>query len=244
MNETIDLSIVVPCYNERKNIPLVVDRFQEAMPYHLNIELLLVDNGSTDLSDELIMDLAKQDPRIRLVRIHKNIGYGFGVYSGLKKARGNYICWTHADMQTDIYDTIRAYNTIIQQNDTKSCFIKGNRYGRPIFDIFFTYGMSLFETIMLGTILYDINAQPNLFPKEFLIDITEAPDDFSFDLFFYYLARKKNFKIIRIPVQFKPRVYGQSHWNTSINQKIKFIKRTVAFTIELRKNINKYDKSN
>jgi glycosyltransferase involved in cell wall biosynthesis len=240
MEKNIDLSIVVPCYNEEKNIPLIVQRFEEFFPKDLDIELILVDNGSTDNSNKVIADFAEQYSYIKTIRIEKNIGYGFGVHSGLKVARGNYVCWTHADMQTDIYDTIKAYNLIIQQKDPKSCFVKGNRMGRPLFDLFFTVGMSLFETIALGSILHDINAQPNLFPREFLRNITEAPKDFSFDLFVYYIAKKKGYEIIRFPVEFKPRLYGQSHWDTGIFQKFKFIKRTVAYTMELRKNIKKY----
>lgn len=241
MEKNIDLSIVVPCYNEGKSIPLIVQRFEEAFPKDLDLELILVDNGSTDHSNIVMEYFANQCSYIKTIRIEKNIGYGFGIYSGLKGARGNYVCWTHADMQADICDTIKAYNLIIQQRDPKTCFIKGNRVRRPFFDRFFTVGMSLFETIVLGSVLQDINAQPNLFPREFLKNITEAPNDFSFDLFVYYIAKRKGYEIIRFPVEFKPRLYGQSHWDTGIFQKFKFIKRTVAYTMRLRKSIKKYN---
>ena len=231
----IDLSIVIPCYNEKNNIPLVVKRFVEIKPENINSELVLVDNGSTDNSKAVIQKFADRHSFIKIVKIKKNIGYGSGVWRGLKSSKGNFLCWTHADMQTDVKDAIGAYNIINLQPNPKKCFVKGNRKKRPLFDSFFAFGMSLFETAILGKYLYDINAQPNLFHRDFLKCIKTPPNDFSFDLYFYYMAKKMNFNIIRFPVSFRPRVHGQSSWNTGIKEKIKFIKRTMEFTFKLKK---------
>ena len=167
----------------------------------------------------------------------KNIGYGFGIWSGLKEAEGNYICWTHADMQTDLKDTIRALEIIQEQKRPETCFIKGKRNGRSAFDSLFTVGMSIFETLFLRKMLYDINAQPNLFHESFITRLNNPPKDFSFDLYFYYMAQKLNYKIIRFPVFFNKRIHGESHWNTSIKGKYKFIKRTIEFSFKLKKRL-------
>src|SRR3989344_2078148 len=158
----IQVSVVVPCYNEEKNISLLVNRFLEIKLKGVCAELVLVDNGSSDDSKRVITGYTRDCPFIRLVSIKKNIGYGNGVWSGLKKARGEYLCWTHADMQTDLRDAITAYNIIIKQDHPERCFVKGSRKKRLLIDTFFMYGMSLFETIMLKTSLFDINAKPNL----------------------------------------------------------------------------------
>lgn len=229
------LSVVVPCFNEEKNIPLIIERFDKIK--NSDVELILVDNGSSDGSYKLIKTLIKKYPYIKLVHVKKNIGYGFGIWSGLKKAKGEYLCWTHADMQTDLGDTIKAFKLIQKQPDPEKCFVKGYRKGRNLFDSFFTFGMSVFETLVLQSYLNDINAQPNLFHKSFINNIGEPPKDFSFDLFFYYKARKLNYKIIKFPVVFKSRIHGESHWNTSLSSKWKFIKRTIDFTFKLRKKI-------
>lgn len=99
--------------------------------------------------------------------------------------------------------------------------------------------MSVFETVVLRKLLYDINAQPNLFHRDFLGNTKEPPYDFSFDLYFYYMAKKNRYEIIRFPVLFRKRIHGQSSWNTSIATKLKFIKRTIDFTIKLRNHIKK-----
>lgn len=231
------LSVVVPCYNEEKNIPLMVGRFIEILPKKISAELVLVDNGSTDGSNSQITKLSEKHHFIRPVHIKKNIGYGFGVWTGLKAAKGEYLCWTHADMQTDIKDTITAYNLIMKQDEPERCFVKGSRKKRPFFDSFFTLGMSLFETIILGTFLHDINAQPNLFHKSFMKKTKNPPNNFSFDLYFYYMAKTSRYRLIRFPVNFRQRIHGSSHWNTSIAGKWKFIKRTVDFTFKLKRHL-------
>lgn len=237
----MELSVIIPCYNEEDNIPLITERFMQSKPKELDAELILVDNGSKDNSNKIIRNLSKKYSCIRLVEVKENIGYGFGVWSGLKKAKSKYLCWTHADMQTDPADSIKAYKIIINQKNPEKCFIKGNRKKRSLFDAFFMVGMSVFETIILRRGLYDINAQPNLFHKTFLNRVKNPPKDFSFDLYFYYIAKKLAYRIIRFPVLFPKRIHGQSHWNTTIKEKWKFIKRTIDFTFRLKKELKNAD---
>ncbi len=233
----IELSVIVPCYNEKDNLPLIVQRFSEVLPKNVNAELVLVNNGSTDGSGTVMKEFAKKYKFINIVTVDSNIGYGFGVLSGLKNAKGEYLCWTHADMQTDLKDAFTALDLVKKTFDPKKCFAKGRRFGRPLFDRFFTNCMSVFETAVLGKFLYDINAQPNLFHKSFLENIKNPPEDFSFDLYFYYVAMKNKYEMIRFPVFFGKRMYGESHWNTSIKGKWKFIKRTILFTVGLKKKL-------
>ena len=124
------LSVVVPCYNEADNIPLLLEKFSA-------------------------------------VSAEVNEGYGHGIVCGLKACNGDFVGWTHADMQTDPGDLIKALDIIEAQGSRKDIYVKGNRKGRPLFDRFFTTGMSLFETVYMGERLYDVNAQPNVMNREF-----------------------------------------------------------------------------
>ena len=140
-------------------------------------------------------------------------------------------------MQTDPADVLRALEIIEKQENPKMCYVKGDRKKRPIFDQFFTVGMSIFETIYLKTKLWDINAQPNIFHRSFYKDLDEVPNDFSLDLFLLYIAKKKGYKILRFNVFFPPRLHGESKWNTGFKSKIKFIKRTIDFSSKLKKHL-------
>lgn len=226
------LSIVVPCYNEEENIPLILERFEEIIEQK-DIEVILVNNGSTDNSAQVLADLLPKYSFVKTVLVEVNQGYGYGILQGLYMCRGEYIGWTHADMQTDPADIIKALEII--ERERGLVFVKGNRKGRPLFDVFFTMGMSLFETCYLHKKLYDINAQPNIFPKIFFDEWEEPPHDFSLDLYALYMAGKKGLKVVRFPVLFPERIHGQSKWNTGLKAKWKFIKRTVDFSVKLKK---------
>ena len=232
----MDLSIIIPCYNEAKNIPLLLQRFQNIVQ-NTSTEIILVNNGSKDNTEELLSQLQPSYPFLRVVKVPVNQGYGFGILSGLKEARGNFLGWTHADLQTDPNDLFMALKLIKGNNGPPDFYIKGRRCNRPLQDIFFTYGMTLLEKIYLGEWMWDINAQPNIFHQSFFRTWQNPPHDFSLDLYAFYMAKKQNLHIIRFNVKFPPRIHGQSSWNTGIQSKLKFIKRTLDFSWELKKNL-------
>lgn len=230
------LSIVVPCYNEENNIPLILEKFNEAIKTN-EIEVLLVNNGSTDNSEAILNKLIPNYSFARVIKVDMNQGYGFGITSGLHEAKGEFIGYTHADLQTDPADVLKAIKIIERQNNPHNTYVKGDRKGRALFDQFFTMGMSLFESAYLGQKLWDINAQPNIFHRSFFESLDNYPKDFSLDLFFLYIAQKKSLDIVRFDVVFPPRIYGESSWNTGLASKWKFIKRTIDFSIKLKKEL-------
>ena len=139
-------------------------------------------------------------------------------------------------MQTEPADFLIGLK-FFEQHDDDEIFCKGKRFGRPFFDIFFTVGMSIFETILLRSTMWDINAQPTIFSKNFFESWVNPPEDFSLDLFAYFMAKRAKLKIIRFPVKFGDRAFGSSHWNISLSAKINFIKRTLIYSLKLRKDL-------
>jgi glycosyltransferase involved in cell wall biosynthesis len=225
------LSLVIPCYNEAANLPLLLDRcgpLQKAG----DIEVILVDNGSTDDTSQVLSALLPQYPHCRSVRVEQNRGYGFGILTGLQAASGDILAWTHADMQTDPQDVLQGlkYFATAGQN----VFIKGRRYGRPMSDVLFTVGMSVFETCLLRHRFWDINAQPTMFSRAFFRSWEEPPHDFSLDLYAYYQAHDQQLPVFRFPVFFGKRAHGTSKWNINWKAKRKFILRTVDFSLKMR----------
>ena len=137
-------------------------------------------------------------------------------------------------MQTDPADVLKALE-IIDNSSDKNIYVKGNRKGRPVFDQFFTWGMGVFETLYFKTPMNDINAQPNIFPKNFYESWKNPPYDFSLDLFAVYTAKKAGLCVVRFPVLFPERIHGESKWNNEgLKSKWKFIKRTLQFSKELK----------
>ncbi len=230
------LSIIVPAYNEARNIPLALQRFAEVIT-RSDIELILVNNGSTDNSAEVLQSLLPNYPFARAVTVPVNQGYGYGILQGLAQSRGEFLGWTHVDMQTDPKDVIHALNLIETHGSHSKLYVKGYRTGRPWSDQFFSLGMASFEFLWMGKWLPEINAQPNLFHREFFASWQNPPHDFSLDLYAFYLAKKRHLNIVRFAVLFPERIHGVSSWNTSLSAKWKFIKRTFAFSFKLKKEL-------
>lgn len=231
-NDGLRLSLVIPCYNEAANLPLLIARLREVLVSD-DIEAILVDNGSTDDSPVVLAALLGNTNRIRSVRVERNQGYGFGILTGLRAARGRILGWTHADMQTDPADALKA----LALCEGHARFVKGRRLGRPMGDVVFTVGMSAFETLLLRQPLWDINAQPTLMPRAFFETWTDPPHDFSIDLYAYYGARATGLPVARFPVHFGARAHGTSKWNVDWRAKLHFIRRTVDFSFRLARSL-------
>jgi glycosyltransferase involved in cell wall biosynthesis len=225
-------SLVIPCYNEAQSLEALLERCDELIVSE-ECEVILVDNGSTDNTLEILEQLLPKYPGCRVIHLTDNQGYGYGILAGLNSAKGKILGWTHADMQTDPKDALRGLDLFDKYGT--DIFVKGSRYGRPLGDIIFTIGMSVFETLLLRKPLWDINAQPTMFSKDFYETWSFAPDDFALDLFAYYKALKCGNKVYRFPVKFDEREYGISNWNMDLKSKWKFIKRTFSYSLQLLK---------
>lgn len=108
----IQTSIVLPVYNERGNLRPLIEELQsvidsETMAPHRPVEILLVDDGSTDGSTDTIQELADKDPRIRGLFLTRNFGQSAALHAGFDHARGKTIVTLDADGQNNPNDIPR-----------------------------------------------------------------------------------------------------------------------------------------
>ena len=82
--------------------------------------------------------------------------------------------------------------------------------------------------------MWDINAQPTIFSRDLYEFWKNPPLDFSLDLFAFYMAKTNRYNIKRFSVDFPERIYGTSKWNIDFKTKLKFIKRTLKFSMKLK----------
>ncbi|MDB3945461.1 glycosyltransferase family 2 protein [Gammaproteobacteria bacterium] len=228
-----------PCFNEAYNLSRLVGNIVKAFAEaSSDVEVILVDNGSTDDTAELLPQLIAPHQNIQTCRVSINRGYGFGVLSGLSMATGEILGWTHADMQTDPKDALEGFSLFSQTTYPEHLFVKGSRYGRPFLDQVFTYGMSIFESVLFRARMSEINAQPTLFHRKFYLTWKHPPNDFSLDLYVYVLAVKSGLAIKRFPVAFEDRLAGFGT-NDQLNQKISNSRKLITESLMLRRQFNK-----
>ena len=232
-------SVVLPCYNEAGTLPSLFARFSAAIGQRTDLEVVFVNNGSTDDSTTVFAyELARPDRAwARLVKIDTNQGYGFGILAGLREAKGEFIGWTHADSQYDPAIVFEGFRMLDGAADPVRSFLQGLRINRNWFDSFFTAGMTMVARLLLNVDVRDINAQPKLFPRTFLPQMQYPPTDFSLDLYALFISRDRGYKTLFLPVVFGERLYGDAKGGGSLALKWKLTKRTWRFMWQLRRDI-------
>lgn len=214
-------SVIVPCYNEELNVQSLAERL-DSVRENRNIEYIMVENGSADGTRAALEKECKARENFKIAYVDKNLGYGYGIISGIKLAAGEYIGWLHADLQVNPAEMMRFIDYIEKKGDDTKYFLKGIRKNRKLMDHFFTAGMTVYASMMLGTYVYDIGAIPVIFHKSLLTCMDETiPYDFSIETYVYYKAKHSGLCIERFPIYMDVRKKGESSWNKGFSSKIR-----------------------
>ena len=228
-------SFIIPSFNEAQNLPILCDRLIKVLKKNKKLEVLLINNGSTDNTTEILYkQKINKYKNFRILNLKKNIGYGHGILSGLKIAKGQILIWFHADLQADPLDIFTALIKNQKKIFSNKFILKGKRTNRGFFDNFFTFFMSTFVNFIFKTSIRDINAQPKIFNKQILKKFKNPPNDFSLDLYFLLIAYFNNYKIIEYPIYCGKRYSGNAKGGGSLIGKVKLTIRSIKFIIDLK----------
>ena len=231
------ISLVIPCYNEEDNLEKLLTKISYVLKKFSKerIEIVIVNNGSTDNSEKIIKkhELFHQN-LISLLNLKKNKGYGDGINQGINFSKGDVVCWFHADLQFDPVEALNIYTEYKDKFLNQNILLKGNRINRSLFDSFFTFGMTCLTFLLFGKKINDINAQPKIFKRSMLKFINNPPIDFSYDIYFLLVALNNNIKIQEFPVKWYDRNAGEAKGGGSFKLKLKLTLRTIKFLFNLR----------
>lgn len=239
MNSGIgSLTIVIPCFNESLNLEILIKQLEVEVGQK-NFKVILVDNGSTDDSEVTISRcFSTMSPSLRknfsAIHLRDNLNYGGGIKSGLKVCESEFVGWFHADLQFEAAEISK----LTEHLDQSVVLVKGLRKSRPFIERIFTGCMSIFTSALFQRFCRDVNGQPTIFRSDFLKNFEEAPDDFSFDAFFYLQAKISRVNIKRVSVHMKPRLNGSSSWNSGLSSQLKFSTKTLRTLIKIRLKTN------
>lgn len=137
--KAIDISVVVPCYNEQGALPFYYDKMKEVMALlpEPSFEIIIVDDGSTDGTLETAKQLAKSDDRIRYISFSRNFGKEAAMYAGLKNASGKYTAIMDADLQDPPEMLPEMYRVITEEGYDAVGTRRVTRKGEPPVRSFF-----------------------------------------------------------------------------------------------------------
>lgn len=134
------LSVIVPCYNEEENVRCFYDELMKNKPFFkekgLEIEILYVDDGSTDATAGEVKKLRQEAEEVHLLSFSRNFGKEAGIYAGLQKAKGDYVVLMDADLQ-DPPSLLPEMFSYIEQGYDSVATRRVSRKGEPPIRSFF-----------------------------------------------------------------------------------------------------------
>ena len=137
------ISIIVPCYNEEKAIPLFYDEMERVIKedfakINVKFEYIFVNDGSTDNTLHEIKELHKKDKKIRFISFSRNFGKEAAMLAGLQAAEGDYITLMDADLQDPPSLLKQMYDTIKEEGYDCVATRRVTRKGEPPIRSFFS----------------------------------------------------------------------------------------------------------
>jgi dTDP-4-dehydrorhamnose 3,5-epimerase-like enzyme len=208
-----ELSLVLPCYNEEEGLPETVPALAEAFRRDgVRLELVLVENGSTDRTGAVIDELVERGLPIVKVVVPVNRGYGHGIVQGLRACTAPLIGYLCADGQVAPQDVLRTYR--LAEGREERVLVKVRRrfrqdsWKRKIVSIQYN-GLMLAVFGWLGAI--DINGSPKIFARAHLEALRLASDDWFLDPEIILKVRELGLRVIEIDVEGYARQGGHSN---------------------------------
>jgi glycosyltransferase involved in cell wall biosynthesis len=202
------VSVVIPVYNERESVrPLSVELLTVLRSLGRRIEILFVDDGSTDGTSEILADLAGEEPEIAVVRLRRNFGKAAALMAGFREARGDAIVTIDGDLQDDPSEIPR----LLAELEGGADLVSGWKRDRQ--DSWSKRAASrVFNGVtakMSGLGLHDLNCGFKAYRAEVVRTLALTGDQYRY---IPVLAADEGFRVSELPVNHRPRRYGRSKY--------------------------------
>src|SRR5437660_4729219 len=204
------LSVVMPVYNERATLSDVVERVL-AVP--LDIELICVDDGSTDGSREILSELHAQHPQIRVLLQPKNIGKGAALRRGIQESTGDFVVIQDADLEYDPAEYPLLLSPLIQG---KADVVYGSRFlgSGPHRVLYFWHSVGNSILTLLSNCLTNINLSDmetcyKVFRREVIQAIPIEENRFGFEPEITVKIAKRRLRIYEVGISYWGRTYEE-----------------------------------
>jgi len=209
----VDLSIVIPVYDEEANLPLLWEELRGVLDgLGLAFEVVFVDDGSRDRSAEIVRGFREADPRVRLVRLKANAGETAATDAGFKAVRGAWVVVMDADLQNDPSDIPRLLAHLDSWDAATDWRVKRGEGDDWLRRLSASIANRVRNRLSDETV-QDSGCTFRAVRRECLRDLVLYR---GFHRFIPTLLKMRGYRVIEVPVNHRPRRFGRSKygvWN-------------------------------
>jgi glycosyltransferase involved in cell wall biosynthesis len=227
----VELSIVIPIYNEEENLPILYEKLKKVLDeLGKSYEIIFVNDGSTDRSWDIIKELSEKDPHVVGVNFRRNFGQTAAMSAGFDIARGEVIITMDGDLQNDPEDIPKLLDKMKEGYDIVSGWRKDRK------DDFLSRTLpsriaNWLISRVTGVHLHDYGCSL----KAYRAEVAKSLDYYGeMHRFLPALSKAVGAKVTELPVKHHPRIYGKSKYGISRTFKVLLDLILVKFLLDYR----------
>lgn len=213
-NDTIEISVVLPCHNEQENLPPLVAAIRAALdPLHLPYEIVITDDCSSDGSWALLQKLAAANPQLRAQRFAAQRGQSAALWAGMKAARGKVIVTLDADLQNDPADLPKLLAALTGADCVCGSRVAARSHGDNFIRIASSRIANWVRNRLSGETISDAGCCYRAFKRECIADVKFFNGAHRF---LPTLIKMEGFTVTEVAISHHPRAAGEAHygvWN-------------------------------
>lgn len=209
----ITLSVVVPCYNEEATLGLCIEKVLGLRDEGLLLEIIIVDDASTDKSSEVARGLMEQTPEIKVIRHAHNQGKGAALRTGFAQVTGDFVVVQDADLEYDPQDILGLLTPLV---DGRADVVYGSRFlgGRPHRVLYFWHFLGNTFLTFLSNMFTDLNLTDmetcyKVFRRDVIQGISIEEDRFGFEPEITAKLAQKKLSIYEMGISYSGRTYQE-----------------------------------
>jgi glycosyltransferase involved in cell wall biosynthesis len=222
----MNLSVVIPIKDERDNLKPLHDQLRQSLnPLDLDYELVFVDDGSTDGSYDVLVDLAAVNPSVKVVRLRRNFGQSAALKAGIDWSKGDILVTMDGDLQNDPRDIPQLLDKIAEGYDAV-LGLRANRQDNFLIRKIPSLMANWLIRKVTGVRIKDMGCTLRAMRRDLALAL---PLYGEMHRYIPVLAQQYGARLVQLPVRHHPRIAGQTKYNLSRTFRVLLDLITVKF---------------